>query len=153
MELPFELWDKIYEKCDSFQSKRKLYDALPASYRAQYPKIFITDGDKCLLKHLSIYDSINVTLSLKVGGYYSFDASPIDHKNLKLEYRNIPKTLEELFDFDMNIYRYYNSILTYNIYRTEKCCKNNFISIDIEYQLKFLNNEYTIKTIITPLLQ
>ena len=103
MELPFELWDKIYEKCESFQSKRKLYEALPASYRAQYPKPFIIDGDKSLLKHLSIYDSINVTLSLKIGGYYSFDASPIDHKNLKLEYRNIPKTLEELFDLDMDI--------------------------------------------------
>ena len=103
MELPFELWDKIYEKCGSFQSKRKLYNALPASYRAQYPKTFIIDGDKCLLKHLSIYDSINVTLSLKIGVYYSFDVSPIDHKNLKLEYRNIPKTLEELFDFDMDI--------------------------------------------------
>ena len=35
--------------------------------------------------------------------HYSFDASPIQHKNLKLEYRNIPKTLEELFDFDMDI--------------------------------------------------
>ena len=153
MELPFELWDKIYEKCSSFHSKRKLYEALPASYRAQYPKTFITDGNKCLLKHLSIYDSINVILSLKVGGYYSFDASPIQHKNLKFQYKDIPKTLEELFDFDMNIYRYYNSILTYNKYRTEKCYKNNFISIDIEYQLKFLNNEYTIKKNITPLLQ
>jgi hypothetical protein len=150
MELPFELWDKIYEKCESFQSKRKLYEALPASYRAQYPKPFIIDGDKSLLKHLSIYDSINVTLSLKIGGYYSFDASPIDHKNFRLEYRNIPKTLEELFDFDMNIYRYYNSILTYNKYRTEKCCKNNFISIDIEYQMNFLDNEYTIKKNIVP---
>lgn len=150
MELPFEVWDRIYEKCGSFQSKRKLYDALPASYRAQYPKTFIIDSDKCLLKHLLIYDSINVTLSLKIGGYYSFDASPIDHKNLKLEYRNIPKTLEELFDFDMNIYRYYNSILTYNIYKIKKGWKKNFISMDIEYQLKFLDNEYTIKKIIVP---
>lgn len=47
MELPFELWNKIYEKCNSFQSRRKLYEALPASYRAQYPKKFIIDGDKC----------------------------------------------------------------------------------------------------------
>jgi hypothetical protein len=98
MDLPFELWYKIYEKCGSFQSKRNLYEALPASYRAQYPKTFIIDGDKCFNN-----DSINVTLSLKIGGYYSFDASPIDHKNLKLEYRNIPKTLEELFDLDMDI--------------------------------------------------
>ena len=47
MELPFDLWDKIYEKCGSFQSRRKLYEALPASYRAQYPKTFIIDGNKC----------------------------------------------------------------------------------------------------------
>ena len=72
---------------------------------------------------------------------------------MKYQYKDIPKTLEELFDFDVNIYLYYNSILTYNKYRTEKCCKNNFISIDIEYQLKFLDNDYTIKKIITPLLQ
>ena len=150
MELPFELWDKIYEKCNSFQSKRKLYQALPASYRAQYPKTFIIDGNKCLLKYLSIYDSINVKLSLKIGGYYSFDISPIEIKNLKLEYRNIPKTLEELFDFDMNIYRYYNSILTYNLYKIEQGWKKNFISMDIEYQLKFLDNELVIKKIIEP---
>lgn len=47
MELPFELWNKIYEKCKSFQSRRKLYEALPASYRAQYPKKLVKDGDKC----------------------------------------------------------------------------------------------------------
>jgi hypothetical protein len=151
MELPFELWDKIYEKCDSFQSKRKLYEALPASYRAQYPKKMVTNGDKCLLKHLSLYDNINVTFSLKIGGYYSFDASPIQHKNLKFQYKNIPKTLEELFDFDTNIYRYYNSILKYNLYKIEQGWKKNFISIDIEYQLKFLDNEYTIKKIIVPI--
>ena len=150
MELPFELWNKIYEKCDSFRSKRKLYQALPASYRAQYPKTFIIDGDKCLLKHLSIYDSINVTLSLKVGGYYSFEICPIEYKNLKLPYKDIPKTLEELFDFDTNIYRYYNSILTYNKYKIEQGWKKNFISMDIEYQLKFLDNELVIKKIIEP---
>lgn len=150
MELPFELWDKIYEKCDLFKSRRKLYEALPTSYRAQYPKTFIKDGDKNLLKHLSIYDGINVTLSLKIGGYYSFDCSPIEIKKFKLEYRNIPKTLEELFDFDTNIYRYYNSILKYNLYKIEQGWKKNFISIDIEYQLKFLDNEYTIKKTILP---
>jgi len=150
MELPFELWDKIYEKCNSFQSKRKLYQALPASYRAQYPKTFIIDGNKCLLKYLSIYDSINVKLSLKIGGYYSFDISPIEIKNLKLQYKDIPKTLEELFDFSINIYQYYNSILTYNKYKINQGWKKNFISMDIEYQLKFLENEYTIKKIIVP---
>ena len=150
MELPFEIWDKIYEKCGSFKAKRNLYEALPTSYRAQYPKKFIIDGDKCLLKFLQIYDGINVTLSLKVGGYYSFNVSPIEIKNLKLEYRNIPKTLEELFDFDTNIYRYYNSILKYNLYKIEQGWKKNFISIDLEYQLKFLDNEYIIKKIIVP---
>ena len=150
MELPFELWDKIYEKCGTFKSRRKLYQALPASYRAQYQKTFIIDGDKSFLKFLQIYDGINVIFSLKIGGYYSFDASPIQHKNLKFQYKDIPKTLEELFDFDMNIYQYYNSILTYNKYKIEQGWKKNFISMDIEYQLKFLDNEYTIKKIIVP---
>jgi len=151
MELPFELWDKIYEKCGSFKTKRNLYDALPASYRAQYPKIFIKDGDKCLLKHLSIYDGIKVDFTLKIGGYYSFDGSPIEIKNLKFQYKDIPKTLEELFDFHTNIYQYYKSILKYNLYKIEQGWKKNFISMDIEYQLKFLDNEYTIKKIIVPL--
>ena len=150
MELPFELWDKIYEKCNSFQSRRKLYEALPASYRAKYPKKLGKDGDKCLLKFLQIYDSMNVIFSIKIGGYYSFQICPIEYKNFKLPYKDIPKTLEELFDFDMNIYRYYNSILTYNLYKIEQGWKKNFISMDIEYQLKFLDNEYTIKKIIEP---
>ena len=150
MELPFELWDKIYEKCDLFQSRRKLYEALPTSFRVKYPKKLLKDGDKCLLKFVKIYDSINVTLSLKVGGYYSFEICPIEYKNLKLPYKDIPKTLEELFDFDTNIYRYYNSILTYNKYKIEQGWKKNFISMDIEYQLKFLDNELVIKKIIEP---
>ena len=104
---------------------------------------FIYD-DSYLINHSSKHPN----LFLKY--YYSFDASPIQHKNFKLEYRNIPKTLEELFDFDMNIYQYYNSILTYNKYKIEQGWKKNFISMDIEYQLKFLDNEYTIKKIIVP---
>ena len=151
MELPFELWDRIYEKCDSFKSKRKLYEALPAIYRAQYPKIFITDGDKCLLKHLKIYDCINVIFSLKVSGYYSFNMSPIERNNLKFQYKDIPKTLEELFDFDNQIYQYYNGILTYNKYKINQGWKKNFISMDIEYQLKFLDYEFSIKTNIVPI--
>ena len=151
MELPFELWDKIYETCNTFKEKRKLYEALPTIYRAQYPKKFIIDGDKCLLKFLQIYDSMNVTLSLKVSGYYSFQICPIEYKNMKLQYKDIPKTLEELFDFSINIYQYYNSILTYNKYKIEQGWKKNFISMDIEYQLKFLDNEYTIKKVIVPM--
>ena len=151
MELPFELWDKIYETCNTFKEKRKLYEALPTIYRAQYPKKFIIDGDKCLLKFLQIYDSMNVTLSLKVSGYYSFQICPIEYKNLKLQYKDIPKTLEELFDFDINIFQYYNSILTYNKYKINQGWKKNFISMDIEYQLKFLDNEYIIKKVIIPM--
>ena len=120
------------------------------SFRVKYPKKLVKDGDKCLLKFVKIYDSINVTLSLKVGGYYSFEICPIEYKNLKLPYKDIPKTLEELFDFDTNIYRYYNSILTYNKYKIEQGWKKNFISMDIEYQLKFLDNELVIKKIIEP---
>ena len=54
------------------------------------------------------------------------------------------------FDFDTNIYRYYNSILKFNLYKIEQGWKKNFISIDLEYQLKFLDNEYIIKKIIVP---
>ena len=151
MELPFELWDKIYEKCNSFQSRRKLYEALSTVYRTQYPKKMVTNGDKCLLNYLSIYDGIKVDFTLKIVGYYSFDVSPIKHKNLKLQYKDIPKTLDELFDFNINIYNYYNSILTYNKYKIDQGWKKNFISMDIEYQLKFLDNEYTIKKIIVPI--
>ena len=150
MELPFELWDKIYETCESFQSRRKLYEALPNSFRIKYPKKLVKDGDKYLLKFLQIYDSMNVIFSIKIGGYYSFQICPIEYKNLKLQYKDIPKTLEELFDFDTNIYRYYNSILTYNKYKIEQGWKKNFISMDIEYQLKFLDNELVIKKIIEP---
>ena len=56
-----------------------------------------------------------IIFSIKIGGYYSFEICPIDHKNLKLQYKDIHKTLEELFDFETNIYRYYNSIFKYNL--------------------------------------
>ena len=46
-----------------------------------------------------IYDSMNVIFSIKIGGYYSFQMCPIEYKNLKLQYKDIPKTLDELFDF------------------------------------------------------
>jgi hypothetical protein len=151
MELPFELWDKIYETCDSFKSKRKLYEALPISFRVKYPKKLVKDGDKSFLKFLKIYDSMNVNFSLKIGGYYSFQICPIEYKNLKFQYKDIPKTLDELFDFNVNIYQYYNSILTYNYYKITQGWKKNFISMDIEYQLKFLDNEIVLKNISLPL--
>jgi hypothetical protein len=151
MELPFEIWDKIYETCDSFKSKRKLYEALPISFRVKYPKKLVKDGDKSFLKFLKIYDSMNVNFSLKIGGYYSFQICPIEYKNLKFQYKDIPKTLDELFDFNINIYQYYNSILTYNKYKITQGWKKNFISMDIEYQLKFLDNEIVLKQIRVPL--
>ena len=46
MELPFDTWNRIFEQCDSFKEKRKLYDALPDSFRIQYPKFIVPDGDK-----------------------------------------------------------------------------------------------------------
>ena len=70
---------------------------------------------------------------------------------MKFNIKIFPRILEELFDFDTNIYRYYNSILIYNIYKIEQGWKKNFISMDIEYQLKFLDNEYTIKKVIVPM--
>jgi hypothetical protein len=151
MELPFELWDKIYEKCDSFKTKRNLYEALPISFRVKYPKKMVKDGDKSFLKFLQIYDNMNVNFSLKIGGYYSFQICPIEYKNLKFQYKDIPKTLDELFDFNINIYQYYNSISTYNKYKITQGWKKNFISMDIEYQLKFLDNEIVIKKISLPL--
>ena len=57
---------------------------------------------------------MNVIFSIKIGGYYSFQICPIEYKNLKLQYKDIPKTLDELFDFSINIYQYY--FLFYHIH-------------------------------------
>jgi len=46
MELPFDIWNKIYEQCKTFTVRRKLYNALPQSFKNQYPKMFIPDGEK-----------------------------------------------------------------------------------------------------------
>jgi hypothetical protein len=50
-------------------SKQKLYGALPAAFRIQYPKFLVPDGDKYLMKYLSIDDEKEVNLSLKIGGH------------------------------------------------------------------------------------
>ena len=42
-------------------------------------------------------------------------------------------------------------ILTYNKYKISQGWKKNFISMDIEYQLKFLDNEIVLKNISLPL--
>ena len=64
MELSFDIWNQIFESCKSFVEKRKLYYALPDSFRGQYPKSFIyPDGDKYLLKYLSIDDEKEVIFS------------------------------------------------------------------------------------------
>ena len=113
MELPFEIWNRIFDQCDSFKAKRKLYDALPAAFRIQYPKFLVPDGDKYLMKYLSIDDEKEVRLSLKIGGYWSSDLQPILFKENRLfikniesafKYKDVPKTLDELFDFDKKIY-------------------------------------------------
>ncbi len=120
MELPFEIWNRIFDQCDSFKAKRKLYDALPAAFRIQYPKFLVPDGDKYLMKYLSIDDEKEVRLSLKIGGHWSSDLQPILFKENRLfikniesafKYKDVPKTLDELFDFDKKIYEYYLSIL------------------------------------------
>lgn len=50
------MWNRIFEQCDSFKEKRKLYDSLPRAFRIQYPKFIIPDGDKCFLNYLAIDD-------------------------------------------------------------------------------------------------
>jgi len=77
MELPFDMWNRIFEQCDSFKEKRKLYDSLPDTFHHLYPKFIVPDGDKCLLNYLAIDDDKEVILSLKIGGYLSSDSQPI----------------------------------------------------------------------------
>jgi hypothetical protein len=53
MEFSLEVWNLIFESCKSFVEKRKLYNALPDSFKKQYPKSFnYPDGDKHLLNYL-----------------------------------------------------------------------------------------------------
>ena len=154
MELPFEIWNRIFEKCDSFKGKRNLYNALP--------KTFIPNGNKYLLKYLSIDDEKEVILGLKIGGYWSSNAQPILFKESRLfiknkqiessfRYKHVPKTLDKLFDFDKRIYEYYKSILINNEYKLDKSWKSNYTKMTIEYELKIEDSEICIKTAVTPL--
>ena len=147
MEFPFEIWNRIFEKCDSFKGKRNLYNALPIIFRIQYPKFLVPDGDKYLLKYLSIDEEKEVILNLKISGYWSSDSQPILFKESRLfiknkqiesafRYKHVPKTLDELFDFDKRIYEYYLSILKYNQYKIDKGWKTNPTQMMIEYELK-----------------
>jgi hypothetical protein len=162
MELPFEIWNRIFEKCDSFKGKRNLYNALPNTFRVQYPKTFIPNGNKYLLKYLSIDDEKEVILGLKIGGHWSSNSQPILFKesrlfikNKKIEssfrYKHVPKTLDELFDFDKRIYEYYKSILINNEYKLDKNWKSNYTQMTIEYELKIDDLEIYIKTAVTPI--
>jgi hypothetical protein len=45
MELPFDMWNLIFEQCDSFKEKRKLYDSLPSVFHHLYPKFIVPDRD------------------------------------------------------------------------------------------------------------
>jgi len=153
MELPFDIWNKIYEQCNTFIVRRKLYNALPQSFKNQYPKMFIPDGDKSLLKYLSIDDEKEAILTLKISGYISSDVKPFEIKNLKIIYKNVPKTLEELFDFDNRIYKYYQNIIAYNHYKYSNGWKSFFTQMTIDYELKMEDCELSLITLITPLLE
>ena len=161
MELPFEIWNIIFEQCDSFKEKRKLYDSLSDSFRIQYPKFIVPDGDKCLLKDFLIDDEKEVILSLKICGHWSSDSQPILFKENRLfiknkrvessfRYKHVPKTLDELFDFDKRIYEYYQSILKYNQYKISHGLKTNYTKMNIEYKLKIEDCDICIKTAVIP---
>jgi len=163
MELPFDMWNRIFEQCDSFKEKRKLYDSLPDSFRIQYPKFIVPDGDKYLLNYLDIDDEKELILSLKIGGYWSSDSQPILFKETRLfiknkqvessfRYKHVPKTLDELFDFDKRIYEYYRSILEYNQYKIDKGWKSNPTQMTIEYELKIDGSEICVKTAVIPFI-
>ena len=149
MELPFDIWNKIYEQCKTFTVRRKLYNALPQNFRIQYPKMLIPDCDKSLLKYLSIDDEKEAFLTLKINRYISSDVKPFEIKNLKIIYKNVPKTLDELFDFDNRIYKYYQNIIAYNHYKYSKGSKS-FTTMNITYELKMEDCELSIITAIKP---
>ena len=150
MELPFDIWNKIYEQCKTFIVRRKLYNALPQSFKNQYPKKLIPDGDKSLLKYLSIDDEKEAILTLKISRYISSDVKPLEIKNLKIIYKNVPKTLDELFDFDKRIYESYLYILAYNQYKKTKGWKD-LSTMNIDYELKMGDCGLSLITAITPI--
>jgi len=150
MELPFDIWNKIYEQCKTFIVRRKLYNALPQSFKNQYPKILISDGEKSLLKNLSINDEKEVILTLKISGYISSDVKPFEIKNLKIIYKNVPKTLDELFDFDNRIYKYYQNIIAYNQYKYS-CGSGSFAKMTVCYELGMGDCGLSLITAITPI--
>ena len=162
MEFPLEVWNQIFNHCNSFVQKRNLYNALPDNFRTQYPKSFnYPDGDKHLLNYLSIDDEKEVILSLKIGGHWSSDTQPLLFKEQRLfiknkqilssfRYKHVPKTLDELFDFDKRIYEYYLSILAHNQYKINKGWKVHYTQMTIEYELKMEDSEICIKKIVIP---
>jgi hypothetical protein len=99
---------------------------------------------------LSIDDEKEVFLTLKISGYISSDVKPIEIKNWKIIYKNVPKTLDELFDFDVRIYEYYLHIFTYNKYKKSQGWKN-FSTMNFNYELKMEDCDLSLITAITPL--
>jgi len=89
MNLPFEIWNIIFDQISSFKVKKNLYDALPDNFRIQYPKFTVPDGDKFLLEHLLVDDEKEVILSLKIGGYYGLNSNPIFIKSKCKEFITI----------------------------------------------------------------
>ena len=150
IELPFDIWNKIYEQCNTFTDRRKLYNALPQNFKNQYPKKIVDDGEKSLLKYLSIDDEKEVYFKFKISGYISSDVKPLEIKHRKIIYKNLPKTLDELFDFDVRIYEYYQSIIAINENMINKGWKI-FITMNIDYELKMEDCELSLITAITPL--
>ena len=102
------------------------------------------------MKYFSIDDEKEVILGLKISGYISSDVKPFEIKNWKIIYKNVPKTLDELFDFDKRIYEYYLSILAHNQYKMNKGWKVHYTQMTIEYELKMEDSEICIKKIVIP---
>ncbi len=155
MELSFDIWNRIFEHCESFKEKRKLYNFLPDTFKIQYPKTFIPYGDKCILNYLSIDNEKEVILYLKIGGYYTSNIQPFlcEQKQIELSfrYKHVLKTLDELFDFDIKIYKYYQAILAYNQYKINRGWKFNYTHMTIEYELRMNDFEICIKTAVIPI--
>ncbi len=62
----------------------------------------------------------------------------------------MPKTLDELFDFDKKIYESYLYILAYNQYKKTKGWKD-LSTMNIDYELKMEDCKLSLITAITPI--
>jgi len=124
--------------------------ALLQTFRNQYTKQVIPDSDKSLLKYLAIDDGKEVSLTLKIAGYISSVVKPLVIKFPITIYKNVPKTLDKLFDFDNRIYEYYLFILAYNQY-LESQKNKKFSKMNITYEFKMDDCELNFITAILPI--